>query len=121
MTRSIFLQVMATIVLVLIGLFLINPLHLWMPSMAHVAMLAAAVAVFGALAIFVLAEGSGDERDEAHKMLAGRAAFLVGGTTLIVGILVEGAHGEPDHWLVLALILMVLAKVGARLWSAVYR
>jgi len=116
-----FLQFIAALALVVIGAFLINPFHLWMPSMAHVAMLAAAVAVFGALAVFVLAEGQGDEREEAHKMLAGRAAFLAGGVALIIAILFEGSHGEPDPWLVFALMVMVLAKVGARLWSSLYR
>lgn len=121
MMRNTTLQLVSASALVVIGFFLVNPLHVWMPSMAHELMLMGAAVVFGVLTIFIFSEGRGDERDEAHRALAGRAAFLSGGTVLLIAIIAEGLHGTPDPWLVYALLAMVAAKVGARIYADSYR
>jgi len=121
MTPNAILQFASAAALAVIGFFLVNPLHTWMPSMAHELMLAGAAVVFGALAVFVLAEGKGDERDASHRALAGRAAFFAGGLVLLVAIVSEGLHGTPDPWLVGALVAMVVAKVGVRFYAGEYR
>ena len=68
------------VAVVLIGLFLalLNPFHLWMPTMLHMIMLALGIGAFGAYAIFVMREKAADERDGVHRMHSGRIAFLVG-------------------------------------------
>ncbi|MCR4325918.1 MAG: hypothetical protein NUV59_03930 [Patescibacteria group bacterium] len=121
MTHNTTLQVASAAALAVIGFFLINPTHLWMPSMAHEAMLAGAAVVFGALAIFVFAEKRVDERDEVHRTTAGHAAFFTGGGILLIAIIAEGLYGMPDPWLVGALVAMVCAKVLTRLYVTHYR
>ena len=105
-------------VLLLSAVLLVNPLQLWMPTMLHMIMLAVVVAAFGVLAVFVVFERVVDERDYAHRSLAGRAAFLVGSAILLMGIVVQTFAHTLDPWLVVALLGMVVAKIGARMWSS---
>ncbi len=114
-------EIVSALVLTVVSVLLVNPFHLWMPSMAHMAILAAVVVAFGAFAVFVLRERSGDEREEFHRMFAGRVAYLSGASVLIVAIVVESITESLDPWLVVALLAMVLAKVGAHIYSARYR
>ncbi len=104
-----------------LALFLINPMRLWMPSMSHMMTIGLATIALAAFIVFVLREGAIDERDDAHRAIAGRMAFLAGSAVLIVGIVTQNARGPVDTWLVSALIAMVLAKLGARVWSMWYR
>jgi uncharacterized membrane protein YgdD (TMEM256/DUF423 family) len=92
-----------------------------MPNMAHMAMLAAAIVAFGAFAAFVLREGIGDERENVHRMFAGRVAFLAGSGILLFAIIFQSLKESLDPWLVVGLLVMILAKVGARLYSSRYR
>ena len=115
--RFIFEMVSAA-VLLLSAVLLVNPLQLWMPTMLHMIMLAVVVAAFGVLAVFVVFERVVDERDDAHRSFAGRAAFLVGSAILLMGIVVQTFAHTLDPWLIVALIGMVVAKIGARMWSS---
>ena len=103
--------------LLILLLLIANPFGLWMPDMMHLAVLALMVVVFGVFAAFVLRETDEDERAVSHRALAGRVAFLAGSAVLAVGILVQGWTGMIDVWLISTLVVMVLAKVGTRLYS----
>lgn len=105
------------IVLLLAAVLLVNPFGLWMPTMFQMSMLAILVAAMGAIAAFMVRERAIDERDEAHRMHAGRAAFLAGAAILLIGITVQTFAHALDPWLVAALVGMVLAKVLARAWT----
>jgi len=105
------------LVLVVLAVLLINPMHLWMPDTGAMLVLVLAVAAAAAWGIFVMREQAGDEREEAHRAAAGRAAFLAGGAVLVIGIVVEELSHSLDPWLVYALVAMVLAKYASRLWS----
>jgi hypothetical protein len=115
--RNTLAQVGSASLFALLSLALINPFGLWMPSMAHETILALLVIAFGIFLAFLLKERAGDERDDAHRALAGRAAFLIGCAVLLAGVLAQSMSGMFDAWLVGALAAMVLAKVAARLWS----
>ena len=104
-------------ILVALVIGLANPFHLWMPSMAHFVMLAGAFAAFAAYAVFILREKALDERDDAHRMIAGRSAFLAGAGVLLLGIFVQSGHHEIDLWLVYSLAAMIFAKFTARWYS----
>lgn len=106
-----------TVGLVVTAILLLNPFHFWMPDMMVMSMLAIILVLFATFASFILREKAVDERDDQHKALAGRNAFLVGSTTLILGIIVQGYSHAVDSWLVVALIIMVVTKIGARIWS----
>ena len=110
-------ELIVTLGLIVTALLLLNPFDFWMPNMMIVSMLAVILVLFGFFASFVLREEALDERDYQHKVLAGRNAFLVGSAVLIIGIIVEGYAHRLDGWLVIALILMVITKIGTRIWS----
>ncbi len=114
------LEVISAIVLIALGVLILNPLHFWMPTMAHMAMLAAAIVTFGIFSVFVLRENARDERDDAHRMFAGRTAFLFGGGVLLLGIVAQSLQDALDPWLVAALVVMVLAKISMRIYSNQY-
>ena len=121
MTKEMLPELVSAVVFCVLAVLLINPEGLWMPSMAHMTMLALAAVAFGAFVIFVLRESAHDEREESHRSSAGRAAFLLGSVVLIAGIAVQNAAHHIDPWLVCTLIVMVVAKVGTRIWSTLYR
>ena len=107
------------VAVVLIGLFLalLNPFHIWMPTMLHMIMLAIGIGAFGAYAIFVMREKAADERDGVHRMHSGRVGFLVGAGALVAGIIYQSYIDQIDVWLVFVLVLMVIAKIGAHFYS----
>ncbi len=106
-----------TVALIGIAVLLLNPLNFWMPDILVICMLAITLALCGVFASFVLRERSYDERDEHHRSLAGRNAFLAGAGVLIIGVVVQGYSHTVDPWLILALIAMVVVKIGTRLWA----
>ncbi len=110
-------EIIVTAVLIAIAILLLNPFHFWMPDMMVMSMLVAALVLFGVFASFILREKAADERDEYHKSLSGRNAFLVGAGMLMLGIIIQGYSHEVDAWLVAALIGMVVAKIATRIWS----
>ncbi|MDR3571842.1 MAG: hypothetical protein P4L81_06670 [Candidatus Pacebacteria bacterium] len=114
-------QLVIAAVLIVVAFLLVNPTGMSMPDSAHMLVLAIAIVACGAYAVFVVAERSGDERDETHKMMAGRTAFLVGGGILLIAIVSQSLAHSLDPWLVAALIGMVLAKASARLFGSYYR
>ncbi len=110
-------ELFVTLGLVVVAILLLNPFQFWMPDMLIMSMLVCILVLFAVFASFVLREKSGDERDNQHKALAGRNAFLAGSAVIIIGIVVEGYSHVVDKWLVVALIAMVLTKIITRLWS----
>lgn len=112
-----FVELCTTAGLLCIAVLLLNPFEFWMPDMMVMGILAAALVLFGIFASFILREKSIDERDVAHKALAGRNAFLAGSALLILGIVIEGYTHTVDTWLVVTLVVMIVAKIATRIWS----
>ena len=75
------------------------------------------LAGFVAFALWVWREAGADEREDYHRLLAARVAYLVGSGVLIAGILVQSVAGDVDRWLVYALLGMVIAKIGGSVWT----
>jgi len=69
------------------------------------------IVLFGIFASFVWHERVRDEREELHRMRADRGAFLAGSGVLLLAILYESFYHMLDSWLVVALVLMLLAKM----------
>lgn len=104
--------------LFILFLFLcLNPFGWFMYSMWQMLILVFLVIIFAIFTVFVWREGKGDERDVMHRMLAGRHAFLAGTSILLVGIVVQSLQHVLDHWLVITLGVMVLAKIFGLLYS----
>ena len=73
--------------------------------------------LFGLFASFVLKERAGDEREGQHRTLAGRNAFLAGSFIILLGIAFQSYIHTVDPWLVGALVVMIVVKIGTRQWS----
>lgn len=110
-------ETIITVCLIVTAVLLLNPFHFWMPDMMVIGMLAIALALFGIFASFILREKIFDERDNVHRTLAGRNAFLAGATVLMLGIVIQGYSHSVDAWLVIALIVMIFTKIATRIWS----
>lgn len=117
MKNNLTIEIIIAVVLVLISIALINPFHFWMPGMIVLSMLVALLVVFGVFATFVLRETALDEREASHRMLAGRVGFLTGATVLIIGIVIQALAEAVDVWLIFTLVLMVVAKIGTRIYT----
>ena len=104
-------------ILVALLLVIANPFHVWMPSMMVMLILVCLFAAFSVFAVFMLREHPRDEREALHRMLAGRVGFLSGAGVLTVAIIVEELQETLDIWLVIALVVMIVAKMGARMYS----
>ena len=108
-------EISIAVILLVLLLVLLNPLHFWMPSMMVLALLVAALVAAGFFAAFILNEKAIDEREDVHRALAGRAAYLSGSAVLILGILVQSVSHAVDPWLFIALVAMIVSKIAVRL------
>jgi hypothetical protein len=112
-----FLQVCVCVLLIALSIVVLNPMHLWMPDMVHMGVLAALLAAFAAFAAFVLKEQAHDEREVMLRMQSGRIGYLLGAAVLVLGVVYEGLHGTPDSWLIIALLVMLIGKLGAHFYT----
>lgn len=110
-------EVGISVLLVVVAFFVLNPFDFWMPTMAHMVMLALLLVVFAVFSIFLYREKPGDERDVLHTLNSGRVAFMVGSTFLTLGIVVQALEDSVDAWLVVTLIGMVVSKLLSRIYS----
>ncbi len=117
MKNNIVSEVVISLVLLVLVALLLNPFGLWMPSSLHMMVMAAMVVMFVIFAGFVWRERSADEREGLHKMMAGHIAFLVGTGTLVLGVVVQSLRHELDYWLVIALAVMLLAKIIGHIYT----
>lgn len=112
-----FLHTVIPTCITILAILLLNPFNFWMPDMVVMSMLACIFVLFALFAGFILNEQAEDERENAHRTLAGRNAFLIGSGVLMLGIIVQGYYHTVDPWLVAALSLMIMTKVITRVWS----
>ncbi len=110
-------QSIITAVLIILLVVIWNPFKLWMPDMMLISILIVLLIVFGLFASLVLREKAGDEREAVHRMLAGRAAFLSGSVVLLLAIISQAFSHNVDIWLVATLVIMIVVKMIARLYS----
>jgi len=112
MKNNIYLKelVAGAIVIITLVLFL-NPVSFYMPTnfqmMALLVLVVAAVLFFS----FVRNEKARDEREGLHRSFAGRYAFFAGAAVLLIGIVVQDLQKNIDPWLVIALGVMIIAKL----------
>ncbi len=106
-----------TLALIVLAVLLLNPFDFWMPDTMVMCMLVTILVLFGLFASFILREKVADEREGVHRTLAGRNAFIAGSATIILGIIAQGYQHAVDVWLVLALVVMIVVKIGTRMWS----
>jgi hypothetical protein len=112
MTKDILIP---AVLVALLGL-LLEPFG-FMPSMAVMTVVIAVVAVFAVFALFLWREKGSDEREQAHIYRADRFGFIFGALVLLVAIVVESLADMLSPWLVLALVVMIVAKAIALIYQ----
>ena len=116
MSNNLIAEVVLSVLIVGLAIFSWNPFDVFMPDATAMAIACVLLIVFAVFAAFVWRERAVDEREAAHQAAAGRAAFLAGAAALTVGVVFQSFAHNVDPWLVGALVAMVLAKIGARIW-----
>lgn len=119
--KSILIELIIAALFLVLSVALVNPFDLWMPDTVHMMVLAALVVALGSIYVFIVRERSVDEREDAHRMFAGRVAFFAGSIVLLCGIVLQTLSHALDPWLVAALAGMVAGKAIARMWSGHYQ
>lgn len=118
MKNKISSEVIFSFLLIALAVLFLQPLEkLWMPTMFSTMVFIGFVVVFIVLAIFIWKEKARDEREDQHRLLAGRVGFLVGAGMLVAGIIIQTLRHSLDSWLLVTLCAMVLGKLLARWYS----
>ena len=117
MKNSLLQEISVSVVLVILLVLFLNPFGFWMPPVLLMMMVFGLVVMFALFASFIWRENSRDEREDLHKMMAGRIAFLAGTASLVIGIIVQSIRHELDFLLVYTLGIMILAKIFGLMYS----
>lgn len=99
------------IILIIALILLANPTMFWMPTPLHMVILVVFILTFALFGTFLWQEKAADERENLHRFIIGRYAFLSITTTLVIGIIIQTLNHALDIWLVFALVVGILAKV----------
>ena len=110
-------EVSISIIFVILAVLFLDPFMLFMPHSFVYLLLAGFVVVFALFAGLLWKERAHDEREQFHAMLAGRVGYLLGTGTLVAGIIHQTIYARLDPWLVAALALMLLGKLGGHIYS----
>jgi Kef-type K+ transport system membrane component KefB len=103
-------EIILGICIAVLAILLLNPY--WMPMGVVLAILICFIILVGGFAVFIWKEKGGDERDALIRYVAARCAYLASALILAVGIVYQTLmHQKIDTWLVVAFIVMVLAKI----------
>ena len=118
MNKSYIHELIVSIVLIVLLVLIVNPFGFFMPSHLEMMLLIALVVLYAVFAVFFWKESPKDEREDLHRKVAGRIAFLAGVVVMIAGIVVQTLMNTLDVWLVMALGATVLGKIVGRLYSS---
>lgn len=115
MKNKTFIEPLLAVLLILLAALCFQPLQTtWMPTMASSFILVTLLAVFILFAVYIWKEEARDEREDQHRLTAGRNGFLVGSGLLVAGIILQTVRHQLDSWLIITLVGMVAAKLITR-------
>jgi cobalamin synthase len=117
MKNNYFKEILLAVILVLFAILLINPFMFWMPTAITMMAVALFAALFFAFASLIWKERAADERENLHRLAAGRIGFLTGSGFLVIAIIAQSFSHHVDPWLVAALTAMIVAKVCALIFG----
>ncbi len=118
MKNKLLIEPLLACLLIVLAVLCFRPLQVvWMPTMASSVILLALIAAFVSFAVFIWKEEARDEREDHHRLTAGRNGFLVGAGLLVAGIILQTLRHQVDSWLILTLVGMVITKVVTRLYQ----
>ncbi len=109
-----------TVILLGLLLALANPFGLWMPEQFEMICMGLVLVFFVFFIIYLLREKVADEREERHRFIAARFAYLIGAGILVLGVVVQTFMHHLTFWLPLSLGGMLVAKLFGRWYSEKY-
>lgn len=112
-----FTETLSALALLIILIFVSNTEKLLMPEDFDMMLVLGLIISFLIFAATIWKERAADERENMHRLNAGRISFLVGSVVLVIGITIQAMNHNIDPWLVYALIAMVASKLTSRLLS----
>jgi len=110
-------EIIISFLFILLLVTFLDPFMVLMPSSGVYIAIALLVVLFVVFAGLAWREQPQDERDELHRMIAGRIGYLLGTGVLVLGVLIESLQGHVDSWLVFGLGAMVAGKLAGLMWS----
>jgi hypothetical protein len=111
MSRFSIVQLLISGVFVFLLLILLNPLKLLMPNSVNTMLILGLVVIFILFTSFIFKERSVDEREQLHKFMAGRIAYLLGTAVLVIGVVMQALSHSVDPWLIYSLCAMIIGKI----------
>ena len=116
-----YLQLLVGVALIILLLGLSDFVPFWMPGMTETIILLVVALLLGVWASFVMYEETADEREATYNLQAGRVSYLAGMSVLLLALLVQGFMYAIDPWILIALGVMVVAKLATKLYALWYR
>ncbi|HSX08733.1 MAG TPA: hypothetical protein VLF93_01110 [Candidatus Saccharimonadales bacterium] len=104
-------EVILSAILIGLLLFFLKPLLGFLPSPMHPFMIPLLVILVIIFAGVLWKERPGDEREQLHTFIASRFAYFAGIALLTIAIIIQHAQGSIDPWLIIAICVMLLAKI----------
>ena len=98
-----------------------NASNMSMTDRSMMMVLVILVIIFALFSGFVWKESARDEREDLHRLLAGKFAFLAGSAVLVIGIITQTVNHTLDFWLVLTLSVMLVSKMMALIYGKLRR
>jgi len=111
MKYTFFSEITFSVILIILAVLFLDPFMVFMPTGVVYMLVGGIAIVFALFAGLVWKERAEDERDELHRMIAGRAGYILGVGVLMAGIIWQTVVSHPDPWLVAALVGMILGKL----------
>jgi len=105
--------------LLAILVLILKPAKLLMPQSTEMMLIFFMLLSFIVFSAILWKEKSFDERDNLHRLNAGRFSFFIGTLVIITGIIVQSFKHNIDPWLIYVLIAMVLAKIASRIYTQI--
>lgn len=104
-------------VLIVVLFLVLNPSGVLMLSMMQMSLVIALAVLVVLFAGMIWKETSADEREELHRLRAGRYGYLAGLAVGVIGVIIQAVRHAVDPWLIYTLGIMILAKVCAHVFN----
>ncbi len=113
-------ELVLSVLLLVLGFLLLNPAGLLMSNTVHLTVYGLLLICTGLFTGLIVHERARDERELDHYNRAGRFGYTLGIIVLLGGITWQTIYMPYDPWLLIALIVMILGKVGARIFNRIF-
>lgn len=110
-------ELVLTCALIGLLLFFLNPLLVFLPRPMHPFMIPLLVILLIIFTGMLWKERPSDEREQLHTLIASRFAYFAGVATLTIALIIQHGQGTIDPWLIIAICIMLLAKIFGLLYG----